>query len=240
MLRFSSWLTVISLVFITFSTTSPLAQERLPSLIKRIQNSVVSVLAFRESGLLLRQGSGFFVGRSGHLVTNRHVLEGAARAEIKTSRGEFYPITRVVAENREADLVVVSVAIPLSAVSPIRMAPTLPEAGEQILVIGSPLGLEQTVSEGIVSAIREVPSIGKIIQTTAAVSRGSSGSPVVNLNGHVIGIATFQLVEGQNLNFAVAATEVLKLKLSHGKPLARWSAESLRNRQNEAVMKGEG
>jgi tetratricopeptide (TPR) repeat protein len=75
------------------------------------------------------------------------------------------------------------------------------------------LGLEKTVSDGIISAIREVPGYGKLIQITAPISPGSSGSPVLNMKGEVIGIATFQMIEGQNLNFAIPSERIASLNL---------------------------
>jgi len=85
--------------------------------------------------------------------------------------------------------------------------------GERIIVYGSPLGLEKTVSDGIVSAIREVPGHGTLIQITAPISPGSSGSPVLNMKGEVIGIATFQFIKGKNLNFAIPSKRVARLNL---------------------------
>jgi len=79
------------------------------------------------------------------------------------------------------------------------------------------LGLEKTVSDGIISAIREVPGYGKLIQITAPISPGSSGSPVLNMKGEVIGIATLQMVEGQNLNFAIPSEKIVSLNLTEEK-----------------------
>ncbi len=79
-------------------------------------------------------------------------------------------------------------------------------------MVGSPMGLEQTISEGIVSAVREIPNLGKIFQISAPISSGSSGSPVINMKGEVIGVATFQFIKGQNLNFAVSGKYVMDLK----------------------------
>ena len=99
--------------------------------------------------------------------------------------------------------------IPDKDVKWIEVVEDLPSVAERILVVGSPMGLEQTVNEGIVSAVREVPSVGKILQISAPISPGSSGSPVINMKGEVIGVATFQLIEGQNLNFAIPGMAVL-------------------------------
>ena len=93
----------------------------------------------------------------------------------------------------------------------LNLASELPTKGEKIIVVGNPFGLEFTVSDGLISAIREMPDIGQVIQISAPISSGSSGSPIINLKGQVIGVASFQLVQGQNLNFSVSAIEVVKL-----------------------------
>jgi len=206
-------------------TSSAIAQERLPSLIKRIQPSVVSITTYDVAGKPLKQGSGFFVNEAGDVVTNHHVLRGAITAIVKTSDGRKYPVETVVAEDENADLVRVSITAPKAAFKRLQLSLIVPDAGERIVVVGSPLGLEQTVSEGIISAVREVGSWGKIIQLSAPVSPGSSGSPVVNLKGEVIGVAAFQLVEGQNLNFAVPALTVLQMPPGRHRTLAQWSEQ---------------
>ena len=93
-----------------------------------------------------------------------------------------------------------------------------------MVVVGSPLGLEQTVSEGIVSAVRELPVLGKVFQLSAPISPGSSGSPVVNMRGKVVGVVSFQTTSGQNLNFAVSSKGILGLKQSETpKTLSEWT-----------------
>jgi len=156
----------------------------------------------------------FFISQNGDIITNYHVLQGASSAEVKTSDGKTYPITYIVAEDEQSDIIRLSVNIPSQYVSPLSLNKTIPEVGERIIVYGSPLGLENTVSDGIVSAVREIPDFGKIIQITAPISPGSSGSPVLNMNGEVIGIATFQFIEGQNLNFAIPSEKIANLNLA--------------------------
>jgi tetratricopeptide (TPR) repeat protein len=88
------------------------------------------------------------------------------------------------------------------------------------------MGLEQTVSEGIVSSVREIQTIGTMFQVSAPISPGSSGSPVVNMKGQVIGVAAFQLIDGQNLNFAVSGQEIPALKSEKkSKTLAEWTLD---------------
>jgi len=188
--------------------------ENLPTLIKIINPSVVIVFAYDDKGEFLKLGSGFFISQNGDIVTNYHVLQGASSAEVKTSDGKTYPIIDIVAFDEQNDIIRLSVDIPSQYVHPLSLSATVPEVGERIIVYGSPLGLEKTVSDGIVSAIRDIPDFGKVIQITAPISPGSSGSPVLNMQGEVIGIATFQMVEGQNLNFAIPSEKITSLILT--------------------------
>lgn len=191
--------------------------ENLPTLIKRIKPSVVIIFAYDNKGEFLKLGSGFFISQSGDIITNYHVLQGASSAEVKTSDGKTYPISYIVAEDEQSDIIRLSVDIPSKYVLPLSLSKTIPEIGERIIVYGSPLGLENTVSDGIVSSVREFFDYGKIIQITAPISPGSSGSPVLNMKGEVIGIATFQFIEGQNLNFAIPSERIANLNLAEEK-----------------------
>ena len=187
--------------------------ESLPSLIKRIKPSTVIIFAYDDKGEFLKLGSGFFISQNGDVITNYHVIQGASSAEIKTIDEKTYPITYIVAGDEQNDVIRLSVNIPSKYVLPLSLSDTTPEIGERIIVYGSPLGLENTVSDGIVSAIRDIPDYGRIIQITAPISPGSSGSPVLNLRGEVIGIATFQIIEGQNINFAIPSERIASLNL---------------------------
>ncbi len=225
-MKMQRWIKMLLSIFLFCSAvlSSSLAQENLSAIVKKIDPSAVVILTYDKEGKILGQGSGFFISKKGDVITNRHVLQGASRAEVKTAEGKVYSITRVVAEDKEGDLIQVSVDIPPKAVHPLSVSTFLPEVGERVIVIGSPLGLERTVSDGIVSAVREIPDFGKIIQITAPVSSGSSGSPVINMKGEVIGVATFLIVEGQNLNFAIPGERVAKLAPGKGQTLAEWKA----------------
>jgi len=97
------------------------------------------------------------------------VVQGASSAEIKTADEKTYPITYIVAGDEQNDIIRLSVNIPSQYVYPLSLSKTIPEVGESIIVYGSPLGLENTVSDGIISAIRDVPDYGRIIQITAPI-----------------------------------------------------------------------
>ncbi|MBW1962954.1 MAG: tetratricopeptide repeat protein [Deltaproteobacteria bacterium] len=200
------------------------AQPHLTELVKKVQPAVVKIVVYDLNRSVSKIGSGFFINERGHLITNYHVLNGAFSAEVIAHDGGKYPIDLVIAQNRYADLVKVTVNIPRLLVRWLVVTDQLPAIAEQVLVVGNPLGLNQTVSEGIVSAIREVPQIGKFFQTTAPISPGYSGSPVVNMRGKAVGVISFQSVFGQNLNFAVSGRKVIELvDETVGKTLAEWT-----------------
>jgi hypothetical protein len=182
----------------------------LTHLVKKIQPAVVTVIAYRKKNTI--SGSGFFIDKEGHLITNRHLFNAVTRAEVRTSDGKTYKIKRALSQNKEADLIRVLVDIPEESVHWISVIEKAPEIAERIFVLGSPLGFEKTVTEGIVSAIREMENEIDVYQISAPISPGSSGSPVINMRGDVIGVATFVCIEGQNLNFAVPGKYVVAEK----------------------------
>lgn len=177
-----------------------------------VQRAVVKITTYDAEKKKIGIGSGFFVDKGGILITNYHVLDGAYAANVTTYDGREYPIQGVLAYSKTADLIKVTLNIPEKSVHKVEVTPDVPEIAERILVVGSPLGLDQTVSVGIVSAVREFPNVGKIFQMSAPASRGSSGSPVINMDGKVIGVVSFIVEPGQNLNFAVSGQSVWDLK----------------------------
>ena len=197
-------------------TTAGPSQESLPDLVRRVKPSVVSVLTYDAKGEPLISGTGFFVG-AGEIVTNMHVIRGAHRVEIHTleGKGRTYPVAGALAIDEEADLALLSVALPAERSRPVTFTNTLPDEGEPVFVIGNPLRLEGSVSNGIVSAVREVPDLGRIIQTTAPVSHGNSGSPLLNMRGQVMGIVTVKVTNGQNINLALGVARITSLARGH-------------------------
>jgi tetratricopeptide (TPR) repeat protein len=206
------------------------AQTALVRLVKKIQPAVATVIAYDLDHNVANIGTGFFVNSQGHLVTNFHVLAGRYAADVRTAAGRSYPVKAVLAEHRSADLLKLAVDLPPAEAAWIPLDEEVPEIGERVVVVGSPMGLEQTVSEGIVSSVREVPPAGTVFQMSAPISPGSSGSPVVSSKGRVLGIATFQFIQGQNLNFAVTARQVRAMRsLEPARSVAEWTFSHLRN-----------
>ncbi|HYG79433.1 MAG TPA: trypsin-like peptidase domain-containing protein [Pyrinomonadaceae bacterium] len=188
-------------------------QETLPELIRRVKPAVVAVITYDAKGEIQMTGSGFFI-RPGQVLTNLHVIEGASRAEVRTldGKGRTYSTSGVVSLDDEADLAVLSVNTPADRARALEVSAALPEEGEQVFVIGNPLRLEGSVSDGIVSAVREVPSLGEIVQITAPISHGNSGSPLFNMKGQVLGVITMKVTNGQNINLALGASRLRQLK----------------------------
>ena len=201
----------------------------LKDLVGPIQQSVVTVINYDVDGDVASIGSGFFIAQNGTLLTNYHVLEGAYHAVIRTMEGSQYPVAAVLAANRLVDLITVRVDIPAERATAVVLAKQAPAIAETVFVIGSPLGLEQTVSEGIISAIREMPTGGKVYQLTAPISSGSSGGPVINQNGEAIGVVTFQATRGQNLNFAISTDTLDRLSdVVSEMSIAEWTIRNTR------------
>ena len=205
---------VLAVVFLWLSAGglgAAQGQDSLPELMRKVLPAVVTVVGYNAAGKVMRLGSGVFIDPEGHLITNLHVISGVARAEVKLARGEVYPLTEMVAADPKADLVKLAVKLPRGAPHYLTVSGARPKPGEHVVVLGSPLGLEQTVSDGMVSAIRTIRDRGEFLQISAPISPGSSGGPVLNMAGQVIGIVTFQ-VSGQNINFAVPGYRILALR----------------------------
>ncbi len=225
---------ILIFAFVLFAfSMSVTAQDFLPQLVKRIKPSAVAIETFDSRGNTLSRGSGFFVSND-RIITNRHVIEKSSRVEIHLMNGSKYGAKGVLAIDGEGDLALLQVDVPKEFAAPLQIVQAAPLEGESIVVIGNPFGLEGSVSNGIVSAVREIPGYGKIIQITAPISPGSSGSPVVNMRGQVVGVASLQAAEGQSLNFAVPSERIFALKIGELQTFSTLSAETQKNKRSAA------
>jgi len=172
---------------------------------ERVSPSVVVVYNLNESGQVRGHGTGFFIDPWGMVATNYHVVEGAASLKIKTKSGASMDIRGIAASDAENDVVILSAILPVDSIHTLRMTPALPKVGEKVVVIGTPYHpqLAQTITDGLVSAIRPVPGGKRLIQISAPISPGSSGSPVVNMKGDVVGIATRVHRQASHIGIAV-------------------------------------
>lgn len=147
------------------------------------------------------QGSGFFISSEGIGISNYHVFKGTKKGAevIKLESGEELKIAEIIVANEKDDYIIFKVNA-LGEINYFNVAAALPEIGDDVFAIGNPKGLEHTLSKGIISGYRGNDK--QLIQTTAEITHGSSGGPLLNMNGDVIGITTSGLGEA-NLNFAV-------------------------------------
>ncbi len=147
-------------------------------------------------------GTGFLVRADGWIATNLHVVVGGPRVVVTLRDGRELPIVEVLAASPDHDLALVRVdahGLPVLALgNSDAMRP-----GDPVVAIGNPMGLEDTVSNGLVSARRRVDGGLEVLQVSAPIAPGSSGGPIFNDRGEVIGVATAVLTGGQNLAFGV-------------------------------------
>jgi tetratricopeptide (TPR) repeat protein len=224
---------IVASVFCSRVNAQP--QDPLPELVRRIKPSAVAIETFDSRNEKLSRGSGFFID-SERVVTNRHVIDNAFRAEVHSYNGNVYPVKGVIAVDAEGDLALLRIEAPPNQIRALPLDKTSPQEGESVVVIGNPFGLEGSVTNGIVSAVRDIPTFGRIIQITAPISPGSSGSPVVNMQGQVVGVATLQITGGQSVNFAIPSERISQLQAGALVPLSELVAATGRNKRAKAVQ----
>lgn len=199
----------------------------LRALAKRTRPAVYLLVLQDEDGKTIGAGTGFLVSPDGLLVTNQHVVAEAHTIIAKAENGGLFPVTRTVATDPRHDLALLQITakdLPFLLLAPDGSA----EAGTRIAIIGSPLGLEGTLTEGIVSARRQLPRPQRdVLQISAPISQGSSGSPVLDAQGRVIGVASFLLQDGQSLNFASPSEQLRRLLARHSSTLFSSTSSSI-------------
>jgi serine protease Do len=175
-------------------------------------------------------GSGFVVGANGRIATNVHVIRGASEATVELGNGKKYDAVEVLAIDEANDLAILRIdatklkPLPLGDSSKVK-------PGEHIVAIGHPLGLGTTVSDGLVSGVHEMDSKQSLVQISAPISPGSSGGPVFNDRGEVIGVSTLMVTAGQNLNFAMPVNALkAMLNTERGISMADFGAKATRGR----------
>lgn len=179
----------------------------LQDIIEDTKEATVTIYTFDEYGSPSGEGSGFFINGNGTCITNYHVLDGATKAILKTSKGQEFEIDSVLISNKKKDIIKFNIKNPDKIkFAYLQFANDELKQGDKVYNVSSPVGLEQTVSDGIISALRS-DSHGETVQITAPISPGSSGSAIVNNKGKVIAVATFLHKGGQNLNFGVRMSD---------------------------------
>jgi len=176
---------------------------------KEVFESTVLLVMEDANGQPTSLGSGFFVS-NGIIASNLHVIENASRGYVRVIGSETrYNIDGITGIDSKRDLALLKISIPQSLSLNFGNSDAI-QVGETVYAVGNPLGLEGTFSQGIISGIRNIGS-DKLLQITAPISPGSSGGPVLNSNGDVIGISVATFSSGQNLNFAIPINYLKKL-----------------------------
>ena len=206
MKRVISILVIICMLFtVAYADTELTVQE-----IAKQASSVVLVNVLNDKNEVSKIGSGFVVSADGKIMTNYHVIDGATKIEVIMSDNKKYPVLGMVNGSKDQDIAVLKIKAENLPALPLGDSDKL-AIGENIVTIGSPLGLQNTVSTGIVSSIRNnLYRSGKglkDIQISAPTSHGSSGGALFNMQGQVIGITYAGEIEGQNLNYAIPINE---------------------------------
>jgi S1-C subfamily serine protease len=188
------------------SSASPVAADakavkRIPEIVKEQADAVVFLRVTANNGER-RVGTGFIVRRTGEILTNFHVVEDAKTVTVRLKNEDVYDEVAVIENDPRRDIALIKVRgwnLPV-----VRLGNSDPvQVGERVLAIGNPRGLEQTVTDGLISAIRDTGKGYKLFQMSVPISTGSSGGPLFNMAGEAIGITAAYLEGGQNLNFAI-------------------------------------
>lgn len=186
-------------------------RKSIPIIARAANGAVVSIVMSDKDGNPIAQGSGFLVSRDGVIVTNYHVIAHGTSAVVKLPDGAFFVVDGVVAFDKARDVAVIKAHGEHFHTLTLGNSDRV-EVGQDVVAIGNPLSLESTVSNGIVSGIRTDEDLGgKFLQVTTPISPGSSGGPLFNMAGEVVGITTLYLKGGENLNFAIPINDAKRL-----------------------------
>jgi len=232
--KFNLYLFLLFIFYSSIICGQNLSSEKI---YKKVSDAVVVIHAFDFNNQLSKQGSGVVISEKGYVVTNYHVLAGCERLEILHNK-EIVPYVDIIGIDVEKDILILKIKEKKFSAIKIGNSKSL-NIGQKVYAIGSPLGFENSISEGIISGLRNYGETGKnFIQITAGISSGSSGGAIVNDKGELIGISTLTIKEGQNLNFAIPIDVVLSVEISSYSKNDSYKDFELFYKGNDAVDKG--
>jgi len=217
-------------LFIIFFLSICSANESLKTkseIYKEVKPGVMIILDFSSQESFIQGnfevfGTGFFISKNGYMITNSHVLDNYQYFVIMNDNFETYNVKRILMNDIKNDIAVLEVDIPPDKTHPLIFSMLTPEVGQDILAIGTPEGMMYTMSTGIISGLRSIPDYADYIQFDAAISPGSSGGPLLNMKGEVIGIVKSYLNDqaAQNINFAIPSYKIFEILKSYGISIA--------------------
>lgn len=198
---------------------------------KRVAQSVVVIQGKTDRGE--RLGSGFIISKDGKVVTNLHVIRDLKSATVQLANGEIFDSISILATDERRDLAIVHVAgfdLPALELGNSNAV----KVGEPVVIVGSPRGLQGTVTAGVLSSVRDSGGGFKVLQTDASVNPGNSGGPLVNGKGEAIGVIAFKLQSSENLNFAIPINYVSGLLNELHEPMSLGKTRTSSERPNSA------
>lgn len=226
-MKWSRILTLCSLVALSFACSSAASSSktsRVPTkdLVQRSKPAIVRIEVVTATGPGV--GTGFVISPDGRIATNLHVISGAREATVTLLDGTKVPLEEIAAIDAERDLAIIKIKTG-------KKLPTLRlgdsdevAAGDAVIAIGNPLGVfDYSVSDGLISSVRALSESLTILQISAPISQGSSGGPLFNEKGEVIGVATAIIGEGQNINLGIPSNYLRPLMQRD----ERWSLSKL-------------
>lgn len=201
-------------ILTTFNPSNTFSQDLTPEQIyEKVNDCVVVILSYDFDGKLSKQGSGVVISDKGWVVTNYHVFAECEKIEIKHN-DKIIRYSDIIGVDVEKDILILKIDENIFPTIEITSTDNL-KVGQKVYAIGSPLGMENSLSEGLISGLRNVTKENRnFIQITAAISQGSSGGAVVNSKGELIGISTLSLINGQNLNFAIPSKDIFEIPIN--------------------------
>ena len=186
----------------------PEKQEKTFEELAQLAASIVMIAIHDNHGEVLGTGSGIMIGKDGYILTNNQVASGGSFYSVRIEEDEKIYLTKdVVKYHPELDLAIIKIDRKLNPLAIYQGKKKLVR-GQKVVAIGSPLGLFNSVSDGIISGFRKIENVN-MIQFTAPISHGSSGGAVLNMHGEVIGISSAGIDKGQNINLAVGYEDIL-------------------------------
>jgi S1-C subfamily serine protease len=192
---------------------SPCSNKNLsgPEIARLLKPSIVYIEVYDSEGNVLGSASGVIATGDGKIFTNYHVVEGASSAKVTFADGRILSVLNIAGYDPKYDAVVLKVDA--DNLQPARFnSSDSAQIGDEIYTLGNPLGLEDTISDGLISTLNRVVDGDTFIQISAPISPGSSGGALINEQGEVIGITTAGLTDGQNLNFAIPSEDFNAIK----------------------------
>jgi tetratricopeptide (TPR) repeat protein len=195
----------LNLFFILIFSTISLAQN-IPKLYKKVSPSIVKISSLDNNGLA-SSGTGFFIDQN-TIITCYHVVDNIHKIDIRNITGQQFTVDSIIASNKQTDLIKFKVKEKSSTW--LKLANKLPEVGQTVYLISNPNGFDFSISNGLISSIRNIDET-QVIQTNASASPGSSGGPLIDVKGNVLGVISYVKYAGQNLNFAATSLNAINL-----------------------------